>query len=255
MPTDTPQSILRVTDLAYAVKGQQILRDVSFEVFPGEIVGVMGISGSGKSTLLKLIMGLVTPTGGDIVIHGHSLIGLNERELMVVRSRMGMCFQYAALFDSMTVFDNVAFSLRRRTKLSESQIAAEVTRALHDVGLAGSDLKRPSELSGGMRKRVGVARALVMNPALLLYDEPSAGLDPIISAVIDELILDLRARLGMTSVVVTHQVGELFKIADRVMMIHEGHVVACDTPEALASMDNPVVQQFVHGLPEGPIKV
>lgn len=249
------EPIIYVRDLCYSVGGQPILDHLTFEVYRGEVFGIMGMSGSGKSTLLKNLIGLVRPQSGDIVVDGQSIVGLTEAQLMEPRSKMGMCFQYAALFDSMTVADNVAFGLRRRTTLSEAQIAAEVTRLLHEVGLHGVESKMPAELSGGMRKRVGIARALALRPQILLYDEPSAGLDPIMSAVIDRLILRLRDRLGVTSIVVTHEVDELFEISDRVMMIHDHHIVACDTPEALRRCDIPVVCQFVHGLPEGPIAV
>jgi phospholipid/cholesterol/gamma-HCH transport system ATP-binding protein len=247
--------IISVRDLCYSVAGQLILDHLTFDVYPGEVFGVMGMSGSGKSTLLKNLMGLVRPCGGDIIVDGRSIVGLSEAELMEPRRKMGMCFQYAALFDSMTVADNVAFGLRRRTNLSEEQIAAQVTELLGEVGLHGAETKMPAELSGGMRKRVGIARALALRPQILLYDEPSAGLDPIMSAVIDHLIVELRDRLGVTSLVVTHEVDELFEISDRVMMIHDRRAVACDTPQALRTCENPVVCQFVRGLAHGPIAV
>ncbi len=247
--------IIQVRNLSYEIAGRQILRDVSFEVIRGEIFGVMGMSGSGKSTLLKLIMGLLPLSGGDIVIDGQSLVGLSEQQLMQPRGKMGMCFQYAALFDSMTVAENVAFGLRRRKQLTDAEIATEVDVHLAEVGLHDAGDRMPSELSGGMRKRVGIARALVLQPAVLLYDEPSAGLDPIMSAVIDELITGLRDRFAVTSVVVTHEVDELFAISDRVLMLHDETVIACDTPQALRETPNPIVQQFVHGLAQGPIQV
>lgn len=248
-------AIIRVTDLCYEVGGQQVLRDLSFEVRRGEVFGVMGMSGSGKSTMLKTLMGLLPLCGGDVVIDGQSLVGLGEEELMAPRAKMGMCFQYAALFDSLTVAENVAFGLRRRGGMSEEEITTMVRDHLAEVGLHGVEQRMPAELSGGMRKRVGIARALILRPSILLYDEPSAGLDPIMSAVIDELIVDLRSKFGMTSVVVTHEVDELFNICDRVMMLHDGRAVACDTPAALRATDNPIVRQFVHGLSQGPIRV
>lgn len=253
--TSQEDAIIQVRNLCYEVGGQRVLRDVTFEVQRGEVFGVMGMSGSGKSTLLKTLMGLVPLCGGDIIVDGQSLVGLSEEELMAPRAKMGMCFQYSALFDSLTVAENVAFGLRRRRRLSEDEIARMVREHLAEVGLRGLEDRMPSELSGGMRKRVGIARALILRPSILLYDEPSAGLDPIMSAVIDELIVDLRDKFRMTSIVVTHEVDELFGMCDRVMMLHDGTVAACDTPAALRATDNPVVRQFVHGLPQGPIKV
>ena len=253
--TRQEEAIIQVTDLCYEVGGQRILRDLSFEVRRGEVFGVMGMSGSGKSTMLKTLMGLLPLCGGDVVIDGQSLIGLSEEELMAPRAKMGMCFQYAALFDSLTVAENVAFGLRRRRGMSEEEIMTMVRDHLAEVGLHGVEDRMPAELSGGMRKRVGIARALILRPSILLYDEPSAGLDPIMSAVIDELIVDLRDKFGMTSVVVTHEVDELFSICDRVMMLHDGTGAACDAPAALRVTDNPVVRQFVHGLAQGPIRV
>jgi len=255
---DASEALIEVEGLHYAVGDQEILRDISFTVYRGETFGVMGMSGSGKSTLLKNIMGLVRPTSGDIRIEGRSIIGLREAELMGIRGKMGMCFQYAALFDSLSVYENVAFGLRRRQRrerIAEDFIRTQVLAHLKEVGLEGTEGKMPAELSGGMRKRVGIARQLIMEPDILLYDEPSAGLDPIMSAVIDELIVGLRDRFCMTSIVVTHFVNELFTISDRVMMIHDHQVVACDTPETLRAADSSVVRQFVEGQPHGPIRV
>lgn len=252
--SETREPIIQVRNLCYQVNGYQVLRSVTFDVYPGEIFGVMGMSGSGKSTLLKILLGLLPVCGGDITIKGTSILELTEKELMAVRRDMGMCFQYSALFDSMTVGENVAFGLKRRKKLPPAEIKRLVDEHLDEVGLHGLSDKMPAELSGGMRKRVGIARELILQPEILLYDEPSAGLDPIMSAVIDRLIVDLRAKFGITSLVVTHEVDELFAISDRVMMIHGGEVVACDTPRGLRESGNAIVQQFVHGRAEGLIK-
>lgn len=251
----TEHAIVEVRDLVYTIGGRRVLDGLTFSIPRGSCFGVMGMSGTGKSTLLKNLMGLVRPTAGDIIVDGVSIVGLSERELTSVRRKMGMCFQYAALFDSMTVADNVAFGLRRHTSLSEDQIQAEVTAALQRVGMAGTEHLYPAQLSGGMRKRVGIARALVMKPEIMLYDEPSAGLDPITSAVLDQYIASLSRDGGMTSVIVTHEVEELFALCDLVMMIHEGRIVALDTPEALRESSDPLVRQFVEGHPEGPIVV
>ncbi len=232
-----------------------ILDGLSFEVQAGEVFGIMGMSGVGKTTILRLLMGLVAPTSGDIQVQGGSIVGLHEWELNQVRENMGMCFQYAALLDSMTVAENVAFALRRHGHLSRQEIERKVEEHLEIVGMAGTGEKMPAELSGGMKKRVGIARALITEPEIILYDEPSAGLDPIMASVIDDLIVRLGDEFQMTSVVVTHEVEELFGISDRVMMIYEGKVVACDSPAALRATDNPYVRQFVEGKAQGPIAV
>ena len=247
--------VITVKNLCYDVGGTRILDDVSFTVQRGETFGVMGLSGSGKSTLLRNIMGLVQPTSGDIRIRGRSIIGLHERQLNRIRHHMGMCFQYAALFDSLTVAQNVAFGLWWHSRLTKREIAHEVQENLRIVGMEGTESKMPSELSGGMSKRVGIARALVMRPHIMLYDEPSAGLDPVMARVIDDLILRLHSEFAVTSVIVTHDVGELFRLCDRVLMLHDHRVVACDTPEAMRTSENPLVRQFIEGSAEGPIKV
>ncbi len=256
--------IIRVCNLVYYAgepglldgsNSRPILNGVSFQVYRGEVFGIMGMSGAGKTSILRLLMGLVPPHSGDIEVLGRSIVGMSEQQLNEVRVQMGMCFQHAALLDSLTVAENVAFPLRRCTKLSNEEIKRKVAEYLEVVGMAGHEEKMPAELSGGMKKRVGIARALSTNPQVMLYDEPSAGLDPIMTSVIDGLIVRLRQEFQMTSVVVTHEVDELFSIADRVMMLHEGRVIACDTPAALRESENAYVQQFVHGQVEGPVAV
>ena len=255
--------IIRVRDLVYQAEeastahgdGFQVVLDhVSFGVEHGEIFGIMGMSGAGKTSILRLLIGLVKPTSGAIEVLDHELVGMSEHQLNEVRVHMSICFQYAALLDSMTVAENVAFPLGRHG-LTREEIQRRVTEHLEIVGMAGTEDKMPAELSGGMKKRVGIARALITRPDVMLYDEPSAGLDPVMAAVIDSLIVHLRSEFNMTSVVVTHDVTELFAIADRIMMIHDGKVVACDSPAALREGDNPYVQQFIQGQAQGPIAV
>jgi len=246
---------LAVRDLSVRFDERLILDRVSFDVRAGQVVGIMGMSGCGKSTLLRCLLGLLPPTAGQIWVQGVPIVGLHERELNRVRLRMGMCFQYPALFDSLTVAENVAFGLRRHTELDEEQIAEVVAQRLDVVGLAGTEEVMPSALSGGMAKRVSIARALALDPALILYDEPVSGLDPIMAQVISELVLHLRDSLGMTSVVVEHHVPTLFAIADTVIMLHDGRIQAAGTPEELRAGDNEVVQQFIHGYATGPIVV
>jgi len=241
--------------LWYSHDATDIMAGVSFEVHGGEVFGVMGMSGAGKTTLLRLLMGLVQPDAGELVVDGESIVQLSETHLNRIRAKMGMCFQYAALFDSMTVAENLAFGLRRRNKLSEEEIGRRIAAHLEIVGMEGTEEMMPAELSGGMKKRVGIARALILNPDIMLYDEPTAGLDPIMASVIDNLIVRLRDEFGMTSVVVTHEVDELLSIADRIMMLYEGRIIACDSPAALQQSENPYVQQFVHGTATGPIEV
>jgi phospholipid/cholesterol/gamma-HCH transport system ATP-binding protein len=246
---------VELRNVHFGFGGEPVLRDVSFSVMHGEVVGVMGMSGCGKSTLLKLIMGLLQPDRGEVFIKGRDIVGLPERELNHVRRTLGMCFQDAALFDSMTVGENVAFGLRRHTKLNRGEIDDIVTDCLDRVGMTGAAPLEPSELSGGMRKRVGIARAIAMQPEVMLYDEPSSGLDPIVASVIDGLILHLSDDLGVTSLVVSHHVRNLFAVADRVVMIHDHRVEQVGTPQELQEHGSAVVRQFVNGQPTGPIIV
>lgn len=249
------EAAVELRNVHYAIAGAPVLEGISFSVSRGEVFGVMGMSGCGKSTLLKLIMGLIRPTAGEVLIHGQNIAHLPERELNKIRRKIGMCFQYAALFDSMTVADNVAFGLRRHTDLDRSEIDEAVEECLDRVGLTGSEHAHPFELSGGMKKRVGIARAIAIQPEIMLYDEPSSGLDPIVASVIDELILHLADDLGVTSIVVSHQVRNLFSVADRVMMLYDRRVEQVGAPAAVAEGGTDIVRQFVHGRPTGPITV
>jgi phospholipid/cholesterol/gamma-HCH transport system ATP-binding protein len=246
---------IELRNVRFSFAGHPVLNGVSLAIPKGEVFGVMGMSGCGKSTLLKLIMGLLQPDSGEVLVKGRSIVGLHERELNEVRRTLGMCFQYAALFDSMTVGENVAFGLRRHTRMKRAEIADAVAECLDRVGMTGSEELYPSELSGGMRKRVGIARALALQPEVMLYDEPSSGLDPIVASVIDGLILHLADDLGVTSVVVSHHVRNLFSVADRVVMLYDHRVEQLASPAELQANGTEVVRQFVHGQPTGPIIV
>lgn len=227
---------------------QHVLAGVDLKIESGEAVAIVGRSGCGKSILLKHLIGLLAPDSGDVLVNGKEIAHLTERELLDVRREFGLLFQSAALFDSLTVSENVAFPLRRQRKLSESEIHSKVAEALEMVGLPGTQAKKPAELSGGMRKRVGLARAIVYRPSILLYDEPTTGLDPIASDSIDQLIRSLCSHLKATTVVVTHDMRSVRTIAERVLLLHEGRIYANQkTPDLFASTD-PVVHQFVNGI-------
>ncbi len=245
---------VRVSDVTYSVPGKQVLRGASLEVRQGEILAVMGMSGTGKSTLLKCIAGLIKPRSGQIWLGDTDIVPLGERQLSKVRCRLGMVFQYAALFDSMSVFENVAFGVRHQSpEVRGRALERLVAGKLALVGMDGTQSLMPAQLSGGMQKRVGLARALATDPELLLYDEPTSGLDPVMAHVIDDLIVSMRSRLHVTSIVVSHSLESIWRVADRVAMLHEGRVVLCGTPEEVRDSSDPVVRQFVEGNPEGPL--
>ncbi len=231
-----------------------ILNGISLEIYRGETFVIMGGSGCGKSTLLRHLIGALKPDSGKVYLLGKELSGLSEDKMDMIKKKIGMCYQSAALFDSMTVGDNVSLPLREHTKLDKSVIDIVVKMKLEMVGLRGFEDLMPSQLSGGMRKRVGLARAIVMDPEIIFYDEPTAGLDPIVAGVIDKLILDLSQKLSITSVVVTHDMKSVFSIADRVAMLYEGKVLEVGKPDEIKNSSNPMVQQFIVGSPDGPIK-
>ena len=227
---------------------KQILKDINLTINKGETLAIIGASGSGKSTLLRLIIGLLKPTSGEIWVNDTEISKLNEIALDKVRLNMGMVFQYSALFDSLSVGENVAFGLREHTKLSDQEIKKIVQKKLEVVDLAGLENVMPNELSGGMKKRVSLARAIAFEPEIVLYDEPSAGLDPIVTAKIDELIVHTQKVLGVTSIVVTHHMDSAFHIADRIAMIYEGEIIAVGTVEEIKKSMDPRVNQFICGM-------
>jgi phospholipid/cholesterol/gamma-HCH transport system ATP-binding protein len=227
---------------------QRVLEDVSFRIEKGESVVIIGRSGGGKSVLLKHIIGLLRPDAGEVLISGQNIVRMNERELLKVRHRFGMLFQGAALFDSMTVAENVGFPLRRDRRLSEPEIRAKVKDMLELVGLPDVQEKMPAELSGGMRKRVGLARAIIYEPEIVLYDEPTTGLDPIMSDSIDKLILRVRDRLKSTTVAVTHDMRSARRLGHRILMLHDRRIYLEGPPEEVFASDDPVVRRFVDGV-------
>ncbi len=242
--------MLKIEHLKKRFGNQPVLDDINLEVDKGEIVCIIGQSGGGKSVILKHVIGLMIPDGGRILIDGEEISSPTKKpsDFETVRKRLGMLFQGAALFDSKDVGENLAFPLREHTDYSEEKIAQIVAEALEMVGLQpGFRVKMPSELSGGMRGRVGLARALVMRPEIMLYDEPTSALDPIMTDKINDLILSLRERLGMTSVVVTHDMASAYKIADKIAMIYEGKIIFSGTPAEIRASRNPYIQQFIRG--------
>jgi phospholipid/cholesterol/gamma-HCH transport system ATP-binding protein len=233
--------------------GRQVLKDMTIAVERGESLVIVGGSGTGKSVTLKHIIGLLRPDRGRVVIDGHDLTKMRDVELNHFRRRFGMAFQEGALFDSMSVFENIAFPLRRHTKMSEAEIRTRVEECLDDVHLHGVDGKKPSELSGGMRRRVGFARAISLKPEILLFDEPTTGLDPVISDVVAELIREMDKKMGTTTVTITHDMKVAFKIADRVAMLYEGRIIEEGTPAEFQTSSNPFVRQFIEGRADGPL--
>jgi len=246
--------IIKFERVTKSFDGNIVLDNLNLDIFKGETLVVIGRSGCGKSVLLKHMLGLLRPDSGSIYFMGEDITKFNRKKLFQMRMHFGMLFQSAALFDSMTVGENVALPLRKHTDLSDEEIEEIVEEKLRLVGLTDVVDKHPAELSGGMKKRVGLARAVVMNPDVVLYDEPTTGLDPIMADVINELINRLKNELEITSVVVTHDIKSAYKVADRMAMLHEGGIIYEATPEEVERTDNEVVKQFIEGRAKGPIK-
>lgn len=245
--------MIQVEDLWKSFGAQQVLRGASLEVPAGEFLALVGMSGCGKSLLLKHLVRLMKPDRGHVRIVGKDLGALSHPELEALRSRIGFVFQSGALFDSLTVFDNVAFPLREKTRLSETEIRQKVMTQLEQVGLKNAEEKYPAQLSGGMIKRVALARTLVREPEIVLFDEPTTGLDPIVSRSILQLFDTVHHRHHLTGILVSHEIPAIFGIVQKVAMLHEGKIVAVGSPAQICSSSDPVVEQFVKGKPEGPI--
>ncbi len=248
------EHLIEIEDLRKTLDGVEVLKGVDLKVRKGELMAVIGRSGAGKSVLLKHILGLMKPDSGKIFINGVDVVNLCTRDHCKLRESFGVVFQGGALFDSMNVYDNVAFPLRERFKMKETQVRDRVMRALEDVGLAGHEHKYPADLSGGMRKRAALARALVTEPSIVLFDEPTTGLDPITLNTIHTLIHYTHKKYGFTGIIVSHEIPEIFDIVDRVSMIEGGRIIQTGTPEEIRSSDDPIVKQFITGSPEGPLQ-
>jgi len=248
-----PRWQVRVRNLTKRFGTNLVLENLDLDIERHKVNVILGASGAGKSVLIKHFMCLLRPDSGHIWVDGTDVFGLDARELSVFRRKFGLVFQFAALFDSLTVEENCAFPLKEHTKKSKEEIRGIVKEKLAALGLDGTQRKYPGELSGGMRKRVGLARAIVMDPQFILYDEPTTGLDPIMADVIDQLVRSLQRRLGVTTVVVTHDMTSAFKVADRVAMLHEGRIVYSGTVEETRNTRDPLVRQFIEGSSEGPL--
>jgi phospholipid/cholesterol/gamma-HCH transport system ATP-binding protein len=240
--------MIEVRELKKRFGAHSILDGVSFRIEKGESVVIIGRSGGGKSVLLKHLIGLLKPDAGQVLIEGENVVPMNERELLHVRRKFGMLFQSAALFDSLTVAENVGFAFRRERSLPKEEIRRKVAEMLEMVDLPGTEDKKTSELSGGMKKRVGLARAIIYQPKIVLYDEPTTGLDPIVSDSIDQLILRVRDRLDVTTVVVTHDMRSARRLGQRIMMLHNQRVYATGTPEEIFQSEDPIVRRFIEGV-------
>jgi phospholipid/cholesterol/gamma-HCH transport system ATP-binding protein len=248
---ETP--LMQVRNLHKRFGRQVVLQGLSLDIGRGEIMAVVGRSGTGKSVFLKHLIGLIRPDSGQVLVDGEDIHRDGSRTLARIRERFGMLFQGGALFDSLTVEDNIAFPLRERTRMSAAQIQGVVAETLKGVGLEGVEGKFPEQLSGGMRKRVALARALAMHPEIVLFDEPTTGLDPILVRAIHRLIADTQARFHYTAVIVSHELPEIFDIATRVAMLHNGAILEVDTAAHFQHSNNPAVQQFIAGRLEGPL--
>jgi len=246
--------MIRINDLHKSFGLNKVLQGINLHIQSGETLAIIGQSGSGKSVLLKHMLGLIQPDRGSIIVDGVEICGSSEAELNNIRRKFGLLFQASALFDSLTVAQNVSFGLERYRDLSQEELQKKVKESLAMVGLREVEQLMPYELSGGMKKRVGLARAIAYEPEIMLYDEPSTGIDPIRADAINELIIKMKQQFLITSVVITHDMTSAYKVADRIAMLYNGIIVTVGTPEELRKSDNQIVQQFIHGQAEGPIK-
>jgi len=246
---------IRVVNLHKSFGENQVLRGVDLEVQQGESMVVIGGSGSGKTVLIKCIIGLIQPDEGEIYVDGLEITSLNEKGMNEVRKKFGMLFQWGALFDSMTVWENVGFGLRHQRHLKEEEIRKIASEKLALVGLNNVEDLMPSELSGGMKKRVSLARAIAIEPEILLYDEPTTGIDPIMADAINDLMIEMRQKLDVTSIAITHDMKSAYKIADRIAMLFNGKIVEAGSPEEIKNSSSLIVQQFIQGRSDGPIKI
>jgi phospholipid/cholesterol/gamma-HCH transport system ATP-binding protein len=254
MATTTSESIVELCNLSFGYGERRILDDVSLTIPRGKVTALMGASGGGKTTVLRLIGGQCKPQQGELLFEGQNLAKFNVKELYSARRRMGMLFQFGALFTDLSVFDNVAFPLREHTDLSAAMVRDIVLMKLNAVGLRGARDLMPSEISGGMARRVALARAIALDPELVMYDEPFAGLDPISLGTAARLIRQLNDALGVTSIVVSHDLEETFRIADKVIILANGKIAAQGTPDEVRNSTDPLVNQFVNALPDGPVQ-
>lgn len=246
---------IRAVSLYKSFGEKDVLHGINIEVRRGESMVVIGGSGSGKTVLIKCIIGLMRPDQGEIHVDGLEITSLDEKRMNEVRKEFGMLFQGGALFDSMTVWENVGFGLRQQTRLSEEEIRRVASEKLALVGLKNVEDLMPAELSGGMRKRVSLARAIAMEPEILLYDEPTTGIDPIMADAVNDLIVQMKEKLNVTSIAITHDMKSAYKIADRIAMLYQGKIIEVGTPGEIRNSSNPMVQQFIEGRSEGPIKI
>jgi phospholipid/cholesterol/gamma-HCH transport system ATP-binding protein len=254
VPTDsTTDHLVELRNVTYAYGKRPVLQDIDMAIPRGKVVAIMGISGSGKTTILRLIGGSIRAQRGQVLFEGRKVEPRNRAQLYHLRRRMGMLFQFGALFTDLSVFENVAFQIREHTELPESMVRDLVLMKLHAVGLRAAHAAMPGELSGGMARRVALARAIALDPQLMMYDEPFTGLDPIALGVIANLVRTLNTALGSTSIVVTHDVEEALEVVDYVYYLSEGRILAHGTPDEMRANENPLVRQFVHGEAHGPV--
>ncbi|MFH1061531.1 MAG: ABC transporter ATP-binding protein [Candidatus Omnitrophota bacterium] len=245
--------MIKISKLCKTFEGQEVLKDLDLEIELGETLVIIGRSGCGKSVLLKHIIGILKPDAGEVYVDNQHVAALKGKELVKLRMKFGMLFQAAALFDSLTVYENVGFALLEHTDLDESEIRNRVRQSLASVDLPDIEEKKPAELSGGMKKRVGLARAICNKPEIILYDEPTTGLDPIMADMINDLIIRLKEQLKVTSIVVTHDMVSAYKVATRIAMLYDGKIIAQGTPDEIRNTTDPIVRQFITGAARGPI--